>query len=101
MLTSILVGLVTMGTVANLVVFARYLQVLNTAQQLQITAQRLQAQANVVNRNVALGRNMAAEAIEFGRKNPAMESLMRQFTPLLQQLDLAPAPVPAPAPNAR
>jgi hypothetical protein len=92
MLTSVLLALVIMGTAANLLVFFRYLQVLNVAQRLQMQAQRLQAAAAQVNRNVTVARSVATESIEFGRKNPAMENLLKPFTPLLQRLELVPAP---------
>jgi hypothetical protein len=87
-LTSILLGLVMLGTAANLLVFFRYLQVLNTAQRLQLQAQNLQARATVANRNLIAMRSLGGDAIEFARKNPAMDGLLKTHLPLLQRLEL-------------
>jgi hypothetical protein len=88
MLTPMLLGLVILGTAANLLVFYRYHQVLNAAQRLQMQAQRFQFQAATINRNLGVVRNMAGDCLEYSRKNPAMETLLKSFLPLLQRLEL-------------
>ena len=92
MLTSVLLAAVLIGAGANVLIFFRYLQVLNTAQRLQLQAQQLQAEAAVINRNLAVARSLAAESLELARKNPGLANVMRQFTPLLQRLQLNPLP---------
>ena len=92
MLTSVLLATVLIGAGANVLIFFRYLQVLNTAQRLQLQAQQLQAEAAVINRNLAVARSLAAESLELARKNPGLANVMRQFTPLLQRLQLNPLP---------
>lgn len=89
-LTNILLGVVLLGAVANLLVFFRYLQVLNTAQRLQFQAQRLQAQATAVNRNFAVARSLAAEALQFGQSHPEIRPVLEPLTPLLQRMELVP-----------
>lgn len=91
-LTSVLLAVVLIGAGANVLIFFRYLQVLNTAQRLQLQAQQLQAEAAVINRNLAVARSLAAESLELARKNPGLANVMRQFTPLLQRLQLNPLP---------
>lgn len=87
-LTNLLLGGLLLGAIANLAILARYLQVLKTAQRLQGQTQRLQAQATVINRNFAVARTMAAEALQFSQKNPAFEPVLRSHTPLLQRMEL-------------
>jgi hypothetical protein len=89
-LTNILLAVVLLGAVANLLVFFRYLQVLNTAQRLQFQAQRLQAQATTYNRSFALARSLAAEALQFGQAHPEIRPILEPLTPLLQRMELVP-----------
>lgn len=89
--TSVLLALVLFGAAANLLVFFRYLQVLNTAQRLQGQAQRLQFAAQLARQNMSVARTLAAETLEFGRKVPAAAGLLQVHTSLLQRLDLMPA----------
>ncbi len=89
--TTVLLAVVLLGAAANLLVFFRYLQVLNTAQRLQAQAQRLQIATAVARHNVNVARSLAAEALEYSRKNPGMAALLQMHTNLLQRLDLNPA----------
>lgn len=91
-LTSLLLALVLIGAAANLLVFFRYLQVLNTAQRLQLQAQRLQVAAALAGRNLAVMRNLAAETIEFSHKVPATAGLLQAHSNLLRRLELTPTP---------
>jgi hypothetical protein len=91
-LTSLLLALVLIGAAANLLVFFRYLQVLNTAQRLQLQAQRLQVAAAIAGRNLAVMRNLAAETLEFSQKVPATTGLLQAHSNLLRRLELAPTP---------
>jgi hypothetical protein len=93
-ITSVLLALVLIGAAANLLVFFRYLQVLNTAQRLQAQAQRLQFAAALATRNLNVMRSLAAETLEFSRKAPAVSGLLLAHTNLLQRLEL-PANAPA------
>lgn len=92
-LTSVLLAVVLLGAGANVLVFFRYLQVLNAAQRLQLQAQQLQIQAAMINRNYAVTRSLAAESLELARRNPGLSNVLRQFTPLLQRFELV-APNP-------
>jgi hypothetical protein len=87
-LTNILLAGVLLASVANVAIFVRYVQVLQTAQRLQSQAQRLQAQAAVINRNFAIARSLTAEAVQFAQKNPVLEPVLRAHVPLLQRMDL-------------
>ncbi len=89
-LTSVLLAVVLIGAGANVLVFFRYLQVLNAAERLQAQAQQLQAEVAMINRNYTAARTLAAESLEMARKNTGLANLMRQFTPLLQRLQLNP-----------
>ena len=91
MLTNILLAAVLLGAVANVGVFVRYLQVLKTAQRLQGQAQRLQAQGALINRNYAIARSLAAEAVQFAQKAPGLDPVLRKYTPLLQRMELVPS----------
>lgn len=93
-LTSLLLALVLISAAANLLVFFRYLQVLNTAQRLQLQAQRLQFLAGLAGRNVVVMRNLAAETMEFSRKAPAVAGVLQLHTNLLRRLELNPAALP-------
>jgi hypothetical protein len=84
LLTSVLLAIILIGGLANLLVTFRYLQVLGSAERAQLQARRLEAQVNLVNRNLAVARNMAGEALDFSRKNPGMETLLKSHTPLLE-----------------
>jgi hypothetical protein len=100
-ITNILLAATLLGAVANVAVFARYVQVLKVAQQLQADVQRLQAQAGHINRNFSLARGLAAEAIQYAQKNPDFERMLRTHLPILQRMDLAsvrPAAAAAPTP---
>jgi len=88
-LTNLLLAGILLGAVANVAVFFRYLQVLQTAQRLQGQAQRLQAQAALINRNFNVARALAAEAVQFAQKNPGFEPVLRSHLPLLQRMELA------------
>lgn len=88
--TSVLLALVLLAAAANLLVFFRYLQVLNTAQRLQLQAQRLQFAAALATRNVTVMRNLAGETLEFSRKAPVAAGLLQAHTNLLRRLELAP-----------
>lgn len=87
-----LLALVLIGAAANLLVFFRYLQVLNTAQRLQLQAQRLQFAAALATRNLNVMRSLAAETIAFSRQAPAASGLLLAHTNLLQRLELATPP---------
>lgn len=87
-----LLALVLMGAAANLLVFFRYLQVLNTAQRLQLQAQRLQFAAALATRNLNVMRSLAAETIAFSRQAPAVSGLLLAHTNLLQRLELSAPP---------
>jgi hypothetical protein len=92
LLTSVLLAIILIGGMANLLVTFRYLQVLRSAERAQLQARRLEAQVNLINRNLAVARNMAGEALDFSRKNPGMETLLKSHTPLLQRLGLVETP---------
>ena len=94
-LTNLLLAAILLGAVANVAVFARYLQVLKTAQGLQGQAQRLQTQVALINRNLAVARSLAVEAVQFAQKHPEFERVLRSHLPILQRMELAtirPAP---------
>lgn len=91
-ITFVLLALVLIGAAANLLVFFRYLQVLNTAQRLQVQAQRLQFAAALATRNLNVMRSLAAETLEFSRKAPAVSGLLLAHTNLLQRLELPATP---------
>lgn len=90
--TSVLLVLVLLAAAANLLVFFRYLQVLNTAQRLQLQAQRFQFAAALATRNLTVMRNLAGETLEFSRKVPAVGGLLLVHTNLLRRLELPTVP---------
>jgi hypothetical protein len=60
-----------------------------------VQGQKLQGQLAVANRNREIVRAMATDALEYSKKNPALD-------PLLQQLELKPKPAaPAAKPSTR
>lgn len=88
-ISNLLLAAILLGAVANVAIFARYVQVLKAAQQLQGDAQRLQAQAALINRNFTIARTLAAEAVQFAQKHPDFERVLRTHLPILQRMDLA------------
>jgi type II secretory pathway pseudopilin PulG len=93
--TLALVGLLAGLVVASMLQCYRYVRSLNAVQALQVQGQKLQAQWLEANRNREIVRAMATDALEFSKKNSAID-------PLLQQLDLKPKPAaPAAKPSAR
>lgn len=80
-LTNLLVGLVALTVVATAglaLYYVRCVQKLN----------RLQFQTAVVNRNRNVVNSLASEAVEYSKRNPAME-------PVLQSVGIRPKPGPA------
>ncbi len=73
-----------------------YLSALHTARLAQYRAQRLQSEVVIANRNRAVIQSLAAEAMDYGKRNAAIEPVLSRYTPLLQQLGLKPG---APAPT--
>jgi hypothetical protein len=68
--TNLLLGLVAVSVLATAALaffYVRSVQKLN----------RLQFQASVVNRNRALVNALAAETVEYGKRNPAMQALLQ------------------------
>jgi len=93
--TLALVGLLAGLAVASMYQCYRYVGSLSDAQALQMQGQRLQGQLLDANRNREIVRAMAADALEYSKKNPAIDQL-------LQQLDLKPKPAaPAAKPSTR
>jgi hypothetical protein len=95
LLTKLLVGLVVLSVLATsglAFLYVRSVQKMN----------RLQLQAALVNRNRALVNSLAAEAVEYSKRNPAID-------PVLQSVGIKPKPRPAagqpvqtpPGPSAR
>jgi hypothetical protein len=95
-LTSMLLAAVVLAAVVNLLLFYNHLLILRTAQGLQVQAQQMQAQVPRINHNLGVARAMAAEALEQGRRNPAMMQTLQAHAAFLQRLDLKPETPPAP-----
>jgi len=91
-LTNLLLAGVLLGAVANVAIFARYVQVLNAAQRLQGQAQQAQNRATAVNRHFAVARAMTAEAMQFAQQHPKFEPILRPYAPLLQRMELMQRP---------
>jgi len=90
-----LVGLLAGLAVASVYQCYRYVGFLSDIQALQVQGQKLQALLFEANRNREIVRAMATDALEFSKKNPAID-------PLLQQLDLKAKPAaPAAKPSTR
>lgn len=80
-LTKLLVGLVVLSVLATsglAFLYVRSVQKMN----------QLQRQAAFVNRNRALVNSLAAEAVEYSKRNPAID-------PVLQSVRIKPKPRPA------
>ena len=86
--TGVLAGLLLLLSMANVAFCIRYVRTLYAAQAIQLQARRLEAQTLLVNRNRAVFQSLAMEALEYGKKNPSMATLLQQFNPLLEQLNL-------------
>ncbi len=63
----------------------RYVRSVNGAQLLEDQAAHLQAQVNLANRYTAIVEAMAKDAVDYSKRNPAID-------PILQQFDLKPKP---------
>lgn len=87
-LTGVLVGLLLLVSMANVAFCLRYVRLLYAAQSIQLQARRLETQTLMINRNRAVFQTLATEAIEYSKKNPAMATLLQQYNPLLEQLNL-------------
>ena len=85
-----LVGLLAGLVLASLAQCFQYVRSLRHAQALQAQGQDLQAFLLTANRNREIVRAMATDALEYSKKNPAID-------PLLQQLDIKPRPPAAAA----
>jgi hypothetical protein len=83
--TLALVGLLTGLVVASMGQCYQFVRSLSTVETLQVQGQKLQGQWAVATRNREMLRAMATDALEFSKKNPAID-------PLLQQLELKPKP---------
>lgn len=93
--TLALVGLLAGLAVASVTLCYRYVRTLSYTHTLQVQGQKLQGQWAAANRSREIVRAMAADAVEYSKKNPAID-------PLLQQLDLKPKPgAPAAKPSTR
>ena len=97
-LTGVLVVFLCLFTVFNVALCARYGLTMAYYRQLQIRVGQLQVENALVARNRALIHAVASDALEYSKKNPAID-------PLLEQLGLkgkgatgaAPAAATAPA----
>jgi hypothetical protein len=82
---TVLVAVLMVSAVATVGLCYWYVRVLVYAQALQAQGQTLQRQLGVASRNNEIVRAMASDALEYSKRNPAID-------PLLQQLDLKPKP---------
>ena len=87
-LTGILVVVLLLSATANVALCARYVRILNAAQRLQAASVRLQLQTALMARNRSMMQAVAAEAMEYSKKNSAMTALLQQHGSLLEQLNL-------------
>lgn len=103
-LSSVLIAVLLVFVLASLGLCYRYVRILGAAERCSVQAQALQQQVLLVNRNRAIVQRLAADVIEYARKQPAVTNLLQQYVPLLHQLNLvrtnAPAPPPPPPPAA-
>ena len=73
---------------------------LGRLRDLQVEGQRLQVEVAAANRDRALTQALAAEALDFARRNPAMDVAIRPYGALFQQLGLTNRPA-GQTPNSR
>ncbi|MBM3883833.1 MAG: hypothetical protein FJ387_29710 [Verrucomicrobia bacterium] len=86
---------------ANMWICYRYVRSLHAAQLKQIEVARLQGMLVMVNRNRAIVTALANDAIEYSKRNPAMETVLQPFAAQLQQLGFRPRQATPPAPATR
>jgi hypothetical protein len=83
-LTTILLGVLTVSALASVVLCWLYIS--NTRE-----LRSLQSQANIINNNRAVMTALANDAIEYSKKNPAID-------PILESVGLKPSKSGTPAP---
>jgi type II secretory pathway component PulJ len=85
----VMVALLLLLVLGAAVLCTSYVRTLTYAQLLQAESQRLQTQLAMANRTRNIIRAMAEDALEYSKRNPAID-------PILQQFDVKPKPA-APA----
>lgn len=95
-ITASLGALVMVSVIGSTSLCFRYVRSLNAVLTLQPEALRLQGQVGLIDRNRNIMRAMVADAVEYSKRNPAID-------PILLKFDVKPKPsAPAPAkPAAR
>ncbi len=86
-LTTVLLGLLGLSALASVVLCWFFI---SNARELR----SLQGQVTIINNNRTIGNALATDALEYSKKNPALD-------PILEAVGLKPgkgAPTPAPAP---
>ena len=83
-----LVGLLALSVLASIALCIFYVRAVGLAQTLQPEEQRLEAKLMLVNRNRSIVRSMVDDALEYSKRNAAID-------PLLQQFSLKPKPTAA------
>jgi hypothetical protein len=102
-LLAVLVGVLLLSSGGCIALCLWYVRILSAGETLQAQARQLEAPAVALNRNRALFQAIAADAVEFAKKNPQMNTLLQQHGPLLEELNVKPKSTPArtePTPKA-
>lgn len=96
-LLAVLIGVVLLSAGSCVAMCLWYVRILSMGEHLQAQVRYMEAPMMSVNRNRALFQAIASEAMEFGKKNAAMNMLLQRHSPLLEQLNVKSKSVPAQA----
>ncbi len=89
-LNGVLAVVAAASVLVSLVMTFQFGRLVRASQGLNAQARQLQGQVVLVSRNRALMQALARDAIEYGKRNPAMASLLKRHGKLLEQLNLRP-----------